>query len=131
MLLATTTLVLGGCAQAGQITDDARARVDDARGQLDDLVAQADEIRDRFSWCGAAVRLSSAVATNNTVAADAAATELRDDVPPELEDELATIVEAVAAAQSGEADALLDGDVQDAATAIVGTAIADCGLDEG
>jgi hypothetical protein len=124
-------LALGGCDQAADLTDQARAAVDGARTQLDELASRADTVRDRFTWCGAAVRLGTAVVQRDTEAAEAAADDLRVTAPRELEDELRTIVEAVGRSQMGDPTALLDGDTQDSARTLLDTAIRDCGTGEG
>lgn len=127
-------LVLGACAQATDIADDARSvvddarsQIDDARGRLDDLVARADEIGDRLTWCGAAVRLGTAVTRRDAEGAEAAAQDLRDDAPAALADEVRVVAEAAGRAQLGEPSVLLDAEVQDAARVVLEEARDSCG----
>lgn len=131
----TCALVLGACAQATDLADDARSAVDDARsqiddvrGRLDDLVAQADEIGDRLTWCGAAVRLGTAVTRRDAQAAEAAAEDLRGSAPDELADEVRIVAEAAGRAQLGDTSVLLDTEVQDAARVVMAEARDSCGI---
>ena len=127
--LLVTTLALAGCAGTADLADAARSQVDDARGRLDDLASRADGVRDRFTWCGAAVRLGTAVVERDPDAARAAAEDLRESVPTGLADELETIVTAVGTAQTGDARALLEPDVEAAARTVLDTAVDTCGVE--
>lgn len=99
--LLLACLLASGCAEA--------------TSRVDDLRATAEGVVQNLRWCAAAVELAAAVARQDVDAAVAAAQELRDAAPPELEADVALLLAAAQEARAGDVGRLGEPDVGAAA----------------
>lgn len=125
MRTIVTMLVLAvlsaGCATA-------QDTVQDLRGQADELLQQGRDLAATFQWCASAAQLAQAVAARDVEAVRAAAADLRQTAPEELQPDLERIATAAQEASDGNPSALRDEDVQQAARDLYAYAAERCGL---